>query len=94
MTPKGYEGDLSGRRIRLGITARLPELILFYVDGREVLRINANNAPGGRMISAPQQVLSSVWAYPNGAAWAGRFVPPPVGQEVQLRLHGFRYQVF
>lgn len=92
--PKGYEGDLSGRRIRVGITARLPDFISFYVDGQEVLRVDAANAPGGRMISTSQQILSTIWAYPNGAGWAGAYVPPSAGQEVLLRLHGFAYQAF
>lgn len=91
--PKGYEGDLSGRRIRVGITAKLPEFVSFYVDGQEVLRVTRANAPGGQMITTPQQVLSTIWGYPKGAAWAGPYSSPPPGSEVLMRLHGFAYQV-
>jgi hypothetical protein len=91
--PKGWEGDCTGKRARLGFTYKGGQFCSFTIDGKEVYRSDATNVPGGVFPSDPLGVLCNVWGYPGGAGWVGPFTPFAAGEESAFLIHGLAYQV-
>lgn len=83
-------GDLSGRRYRLGIEYAAGERIVFYVNGRQVAEVRPEDAPRG-FPSTPQKPYFDLWVA-NGLdpGWAGRWSPLRSGERLTMRLHGYR----
>lgn len=84
------DGDLSGRRYRLGIAYEAGERIRFYIDGRQVAEVRPEDAPLG-FPSTPQKPYFDLWVA-NGLnpGWAGRWSPLRSGERLTMRLHGYR----
>ena len=83
-------GDLSNRRLRLGISYEAGRRIRFFVDGVQVADITPEDAPLG-FPDTPQKPYFDLWVA-NGLdpAWAGGWRPLAVGEKLSMRLHGYR----
>lgn len=84
------EGDLSGRRFRLGIGYAAGERVVFFIDGQRVAEVTPADAPQG-FPSTPQKPYFDLWVA-NGLnpGWAGRWTPLQSGERLTMRLHGYR----
>lgn len=86
------EGDLSGRRYRLGVAYNAGQWVRYYVDGRMVAEVTPSDAPLG-FPTTPQKPYFDLWVT-NGLdpAWAGRWTPLSRGERLTMVLHGYRAQ--
>lgn len=83
-------GDLSGRRLRLGISYEAGRRIQFLVDGVVVADVLPEDAPEGFPYT-PQKPYFDLWVA-NGTdpRWAGRWTPLQAGERLDMVVHGYR----
>lgn len=92
VTPAALQGDLSGRRIKVGVSYELPYQITYLIDDQPVLTLTNSSAPGGRLPMHGFKAISSVWGYPQGGGWAGTYQPLGAGEEVKMTIHGYDFK--
>lgn len=83
-------GDLSGRRLRLGIAYEAGERVRFFVNGNLAADVTPADTPLG-FPSTPQKPYFDLWVA-NGLhpGWAGAWTPLPRGVSLDMTLHGYR----
>lgn len=84
-------GDLTGRRLRLGMAYEAGRSVTYFVDGRPVARATPADAKGGHFPTGPQKAYLDLWVAAGlGPGWAGVWRPMREGQSLEMVVHGYR----
>ena len=87
------EGDLSGKRYRLGIEYEAGKQIVFSVDGKEVATVTPADTAGGAFPSKPMKPYLDLWVGAGSVmdpGWAGRWEPMAPTEKLVMTIHGYK----
>lgn len=84
-------GDLSGRRLRLGMAYEAGRSITYFVDGRQVARATPADTKDGHFPTGPQKAYFDLWVAAGlDPGWAGVWRPMREGRSLEMVVQGYR----
>ena len=84
-------GDLSGRRLRLGMAYEAGRAVVYFVNGREVARVTPADTRDGRFPTGPHKAYLDLWVAAGlDPGWAGVWRPMPEERRLEMVVHGYR----